>query len=109
MEEARNKMRTWLSMFFLLIAFIEVINAQNIYSVAGNGTGGFSGDGGAANLAKLNLPAGVALDSSGNLFIADQFNNRIRKVSVSGIITTVAGTGVAGYNGDGGPANQAQL
>jgi uncharacterized protein (TIGR03437 family) len=77
--------------------------------VAGNGTFGYSGDGGPAVSAQLATPYGVAVDSSGNLFIADAGNYRVRKVSPSGIITTVAGNGVFGYSGDGGPATHAQL
>jgi trimeric autotransporter adhesin len=77
--------------------------------VAGSGNLGFSGDGGQASLAQLNRPHGVIVDSAGNLFIADSGNNRIRKVSGSGIITTVAGTGSSGSSGDGGPATSAQL
>jgi len=79
-----------------------------ITTVAGNGVAGFSGDGGPATSAKLNFPAGVALDAAGNLYIADGGNNRIRKVDLNGIITTFAGGGV-GAGGDGGPATQAQL
>jgi uncharacterized protein (TIGR03437 family) len=79
-----------------------------ITTVAGNGTAGYSGDGGLATGAALNAPEGLAIDSAGNLFIADQVNQRIRKVS-NGIIATVAGNGTAGYSGDGGPAISAQL
>jgi uncharacterized protein (TIGR03437 family) len=79
-----------------------------ITTVAGNGTAGYSGDGGPATNAALNAPEGLAIDNAGNLFIADQFNQRIRKVS-NGIITTVAGNGSAGYAGDGGPAVSAEL
>lgn len=75
-----------------------------ITTVAGNGTAGFSGDGGPAVQASLNLPAGVAVDSKGNLYIADRSNNRIRIVDPKGIIQTFAGTGNEGYNGDSGPA-----
>ncbi len=78
-----------------------------ITTVAGNGTQGFSGDGGPAAKAQLSGPNGLALDNAGNLFISDGL--RIRKVSGSGIITTVAGTGAGGYSGDGGPATSAQL
>jgi sugar lactone lactonase YvrE len=82
----------------------------NITSVAGNGMGDYTGDGGAATSAGLSLPIGVALDSTGNLYIADTFNNRIRKVTVAtGIITTVAGNGVGNYMGDGGAATLAAL
>lgn len=70
---------------------------------------GYSGDGGPATLAQLNSPWGLATDGSGNLYIADYGNNRVRRVSPAGIITTVAGSGVAGYAGDGGPATAAQL
>jgi sugar lactone lactonase YvrE len=82
-----------------------------ITTVAGNGSfGGYSGDGGLATAAQLNMPYGVAVDASGNLFIADSFNDRIRKVSASsGIITTVAGNGSQGYSGDGGLATAAEL
>lgn len=81
-----------------------------ISTIAGNGQSGFSGDGGSAVNAALNQPASVALDSIGNVYIADRANNVIRKVdAVTGLITTVAGTGVSGYGGDGGPATQAQL
>ena len=80
-----------------------------ITTVAGNGIAGFGGDNGPASQAQLNHPEGVAVDASGNLYIADTGNNRIRKVSPNGIITTVAGTGIAGFSGDGGPATQAQL
>jgi sugar lactone lactonase YvrE len=75
-----------------------------ITTVAGNGTAGFSGDSGPATAAQLNQPYGIAVDESGNLFIADTGNGRIRKVTFTGIITTVAGTGVQGYGGDGGAA-----
>jgi RHS repeat-associated protein len=80
-----------------------------ITTVAGSGVQGYGGDGGPATSAKLNWPWGVAIDNSGNLYIADGFNNRIRKVDPSGIITTVAGTGTPGFSGDGGPATQAQF
>jgi hypothetical protein len=83
--------------------------AGDIYTVAGNGTPGYSGDGGPATSAELNGPAGVALDTLGNLFIADYFNSRIRQVNTAGIITTVAGNGTPGYNGDGIPATSAEL
>ncbi len=72
-----------------------------ITTVAGNGTQGYSGDGGAATDAAFRNPASVAVDTGGNLFIGDNGNNRIRKVSTNGIITTVVGTGQAGYSGDG--------
>jgi sugar lactone lactonase YvrE len=80
-----------------------------ITTVAGNGAVGFSGDGGPATSASLSYPAGMAVDASGNLYIADAGNNRIRRVSPDGIISTVAGNGVAGFSGDGGPATGASL
>ena len=80
-----------------------------ITTVAGNGDSGYSGDGGAATNASLGYPVGVALDAAGNLYIADISNNRIRKVDTNGIITTVAGNGIAGYSGDGGAATNASL
>jgi sugar lactone lactonase YvrE len=80
-----------------------------ITTMAGSGTAGYSGDSGAATNANLNFPTGLALDAMGNLYIADQENNRIRKVSANGIITTVAGNGTGGYSGDGGAATNASL
>src|SRR5215831_10628897 len=77
--------------------------------VAGSGIPGFSGDGGPATSAQINGPMGLALDGSGNLFFADSANNSIRKIAPNGIINTVAGTGVAGFTGDDGPAADAQL
>jgi trimeric autotransporter adhesin len=81
-------------------------------AVAGNGTTGFSGDNGPAASAQLNipatLPAGLAVDSAGALYISDPGNNRVRKVS-NGVITTVAGNGVQGFSGDNGPAISAEL
>jgi len=80
-----------------------------ITTVAGNGTQGFSGDNGPATSAQLFNPQGVAVDASGNLYIADWTNNRIRKVDNSGRITTVAGNGTWGFSGDGGSAITAQI
>ncbi len=70
---------------------------------------GFSGDNGAATSAQLDVPMGVAIDSSGNLLISDQSNYRIRMVNSSGTISTIAGTGTKGYSGDGGAATSAKL
>jgi len=80
-----------------------------INTVAGNGTFGFCGDNGPATSACLNVPEGVDVDESGNLFIADTFNHRIRRVDSSGTITTVAGNGTAGLCGDNGAATDACL
>jgi uncharacterized protein (TIGR03437 family) len=77
-----------------------------IITVAGGGS--FIGDGGPATNAQLNYPGGIAVDSAGNLYIADTLNERVRKVS-NGVITTVAGNGTAGFSGDGGPATSAEL
>lgn len=81
-----------------------------IKTVAGNGTAGFSGDDAPATEASLgNNPWSAAVDTAGNLYIADTGNNRIRKVDTLGVIHTVAGNGVAGFSGDGGPATAATL
>ena len=80
-----------------------------IATVAGNGNFGFSGDGGPATAASLNQPNGVAVNASGNLIFADSGNNRVRMVSASGIITTVAGDGSRCLSGDGGPATSASF
>jgi uncharacterized protein (TIGR03437 family) len=78
-------------------------------AVAGNGVAAFSGDGGSATSASLSYPMAAVFDATGNLYIADRNNSRIRKVSPNGTITTVAGSGVAGFSGDGGPATLARL
>ena len=80
-----------------------------ITTVAGNGSYGFNGDGGPAVQAELDIPTDVVVDAAGNLYIADTANNRVRKVDVNGIITTIAGNGTLGSGGDGGPATQAEL
>ncbi len=80
-----------------------------ITTVAGNGSVGFSGDGGPATSARLKFPWGVAVDSAGNLYVPDSYHHRIRKVDAGGTITTVAGNGVHGFSGDGGPATSASL
>lgn len=80
-----------------------------ITTVAGSGTRSFSGDGGQATDAELNLPEGVLADASGNVYVADTGNNRVRKVDASGVITTVAGSGIGAYYGDGGQATDAGL
>jgi len=98
----------------------QAMTAGHIYTVAGNGTAGFSGDGGPATAAELRAPAAVVADAAGNLVIADTGNNRIRAVAASsgtfyhqamtaGDIYTVAGNGTYGFAGDGGPATSAEL
>lgn len=89
---------------------VRKVNSDgNISTIAGNGTPGFSGDGGPATSSSLNHPVGLALDGFGNLYIADTLNCRIRKVDTNGVITTVAGNGYADFSGDGGPAVLASL
>jgi hypothetical protein len=89
---------------------IRKVNKLGVIStIVGNGSLGYGGDGGIASSATLYYPSCMAIDKLGNIFIADYWNNRIRKVNTSGIISTVAGNGVAGYNGDGGLANLSQL
>jgi trimeric autotransporter adhesin len=96
------------------------LTAGDIYTVAGNGTKGFSGDGGPATSAEFSFPGGVAVDGAGNLVIADTSNSRVRVVAVqsgrfygqamtAGDIYTVAGNGADGFSGDGGPATGAEL
>ena len=80
-----------------------------IYTFAGTGIGGYGGDGGPATEAQLRLPNGLAVDGSGNFYVADTGNQRIRRIDPDGVITTIAGTGDWGDGGDGGPATEAQL
>jgi len=98
----------------ILFAFNTNAQTPDINTFAGNGTYGYSGDGGTATAAELKEPAAVTFDGSGNAYIADYDNNRIRKVNTSGIISTIAGIYlppfyVGGYSGDGGPATAAEL
>ncbi len=87
----------------------QIDTAGIIHTIAGTGTSGFTGDGGPATAAKLNLPGELGIDKAGNIYVADYFNYRIRKINTAGIISTVIGTGVFGYSGDGGPAIAAQI
>jgi YVTN family beta-propeller protein len=92
------------------IAAQAVVLPGEIGTVAGNGQMGFDGDNGPANLATLNTPYGITVDAAGNLFIADLYNHRIRRVdAATHVITTIAGLGSSGYSGDGGPAASAEL
>jgi PKD repeat protein len=87
---------------------VAVTGADTITTVAGNGTSGFSGDGGQATSAQLGA-VGIAVDAAGNVYVADQGNHRVRKVTADGVITTVAGTGERGFSGDDGQATSARL
>ncbi len=80
-----------------------------ISTAAGTGDSGYSGDGGQGSAARINSPAGVAVDAAGNLYVADRANHRVRRVDTRGIITTFAGSASGGYSGDGGPASSATL
>src|SRR5579862_1713561 len=85
-------------------------NSGFISTVAGNGSAGFSGDGGPATGASLYNPVAVVVDPAGDVFIADASNNRVRKIAAgTGVITTVAGNGTMAFSGDGGPATSASL
>ncbi len=99
------------NLYFASLNSVYQVNAQTSFLtlVAGNSRAGYSGDGGPAISAQLSSPVGLAIDASGNVYIADSGNNRVRKVLTNGIIVTVAGTGVSGYSGDNGPAVNAQL
>lgn len=87
----------------------KISNTGIISTVAGTGIAGYSGDNGPATLAKIQFATGVAADTVGNVYISDYANQRIRMVNTSGIISTIAGTGTAGYYGDHGPATAAEL
>lgn len=94
--------------FSVLLAGLST-SAQTINTISGTGTPGFSGDNGPATSAQVNLPSSICRDIFGNVYIADQGNHRVRRIDQDGIITTVAGTGTAGYSGDGGAALSAQI
>ena len=97
-----------LALICLVIAFSSGLKAQAISTIAGTGGGGFSGDGGPGTAATLTRPYDVVVDRSGNIFISDD-NQYIRKLAPSGIITSIAGVGISGYSGDGGPATDAEI
>ena len=90
-------------------AAAAVVPTFTISTIAGTGVSGYSGDGGQAVNAKLNDPRGIVTDPAGNVYFCDRDNNVVRKIDLNGVITTIAGTGVAGYNGDNIPGTKAQL
>ncbi len=96
-------------LFITLFLTFGVSDAQNIFTYAGTGVQGYSGDGGLAINGQLATTYGIAVDALGNVYIADAENRRIRKINTAGIISTIAGTGVPGFSGDGGAATSAQL
>jgi sugar lactone lactonase YvrE len=87
----------------------RVDRAGTITTLAGTGVTGFSGDGGPAAAAQFDGPRSLAMDGADNLYVADDNNDRVRRIDPAGVITTVAGSGVEGFAGDGGPAGAAQL
>src|SRR5262249_38159813 len=87
----------------------KVTPGGTVSTVAGTGYAGFAGDGGPAVYAQLNGPSALDVDSAGNLYVVDEWDRRIREIAVDGKITTVAGNGIYGYNGDNIPATSAQL
>jgi len=88
---------------------VVTLQAQVIGTLAGDGIAGYTGDGGVVMRSEFDLPVGLAIDKVGNVYIADQVNNRVRKITLTGVISTVAGSGEKGYAGDNGPATAAQL
>src|SRR5215510_1245064 len=103
-------MKVVTSLLLMFLAFhAAAAPSLAISNFAGNGTKGFSGDGGPATKAQLNFPTGISRGPDGALYICDTGNHRVRKVARNGIITTIAGTGVGGWSGDGGPATSARL
>ncbi len=87
----------------------KIDSSGNITTIAGTGTKGYSGDGGPAIQAQFSEQIGIARDAAGNIYVADTGNSRIRRIDPNGIVTTVAGNGISGYSGDGGPAISASL
>lgn len=87
----------------------KIDRAGIITTVGGNNTVGYSGDGGPATNAQMDYPSGLCVDKAGNIFIADLYNSRVRKIDTEGIITTIAGIGTKAFSGDGGPATSAEI
>ncbi len=100
--------KSTLFIFLCTLIISEFANAQLITTICGNGTSGYSGDGGAATAAALHGPRGLAVDAGGKIFITDFYNQRIRSINTAGIISTIAGS-TSGYSGDGGPATAASF
>jgi trimeric autotransporter adhesin len=98
-----------LTIFLICCVSLFAQTAGTIQTVAGKGSQTFGGDDGPAIQAALNVPVDVFVDQAGNIFIAGQFNSRIRKVGSNGAISTVVGNGVAGFSGDGGPVISAEI
>jgi PKD repeat protein len=96
-------------LFITCFLVISLVKAQIISTIAGNDKKGYSGDGGQVTAAEINGPISCRSDAMGNIYFSDALNNRIRKISTSGIITTIAGNGTVGYSGDGGQATSAAI
>ena len=92
-----------------VIRKVSIVDGQSTIIAGLPMTSGYVGDGGSALDAKLSIPYGLEVDGSGNIYVADANNHRIRKIDTNGIITTIAGTGTSGYSGDSGAATSAKL
>src|SRR5437016_6215270 len=106
MGTLRLRLALWISVCLLapVAALSQAIQGYTVSTLAGNGAGGFAGDSGPAKDAQFNQPCGLAFDTSGNLFLGDSGNSRVRKIDTNGTVTTVAGNGTKGYFGDTGAA-----
>lgn len=103
-------MRKIYALLLFIALFIPVgAIAQIISTVAGDSIYGYNGENVAADTALLESPAGIAIDNSGNIYFSEYGGNRIRRISAAGIVTTIAGTGTAGFSGNGGPATAAEI
>jgi len=110
-KSSMRKLSRVLSLIFVVSVCLQAQTppSYTITTMAGNGVAGFLGDAGAATDANVNFPMGIATDTAGNVFIADQLNHRIRKVTIDGVISTVAGNGTSGFSGDAAAATSAML